>query len=63
MSMDLEEGNPERVLLSRQLADVLCKHGKQEVADELERRFDTPGPSLFAGFDPPSAPPDDEPDQ
>jgi hypothetical protein len=63
MSMDLEEGNPERVLLSRQLADVLRKHGRQEVADELERRFDIPDPPLFDGFDPQSAPPDDEPDQ
>ncbi len=63
LSMDLSEGDPERALLSRQISDVLRKHGRQDVADELNNRFDIPTASLFDDFDPPPAPPDDEPDR
>ncbi|WP_433212880.1 hypothetical protein [Microtetraspora malaysiensis] len=63
VSLDFLEGDPERALLSRQVSDVLRKHDRQDVADELNRRFDIPGTSLFDDFDPPSAPPDDEPDR
>ncbi|GII76697.1 hypothetical protein Sru01_16790 [Sphaerisporangium rufum] len=63
LSMDLSEGDPERALLSRQISDVLRKHGRQDVADELNNRFDVTTASLFDDFDPSSAPPDDEPDR
>ncbi|MEV0974976.1 hypothetical protein [Microtetraspora glauca] len=62
-TMDLREGNPERVLLARQVADVLRKHGRQEIADDLDRRFDAPGPSLFDDSDPFPSEPDGEPGQ
>ncbi|GGO20453.1 hypothetical protein GCM10010116_40990 [Microbispora rosea subsp. aerata] len=63
LSLDLPERDPGRALLSRQISDVLRRHGRQDVADELSRRFDVPTASLFDDFDPPPAPPDGEPDR
>lgn len=65
-TMGLGAGNSQRTLLARHVVDVLRKHGREDVADELVRRFDpdSSGPSLFEDFDPASAPPDDdEPDR
>lgn len=36
------EGHPERGLLARRAANVVAKHGRQDVFDEMVRRFDTP---------------------
>jgi hypothetical protein len=41
-AMDLGDGDPERVLFARRVADLAAKHGQQEVADEIVQRFDTP---------------------
>jgi hypothetical protein len=41
-AMDLIEGDPERVLFARRVADLAVRQGRQEVADEMVHRFDTP---------------------
>lgn len=59
-SIDLLESE-QRALFSRRVSEILRHHGRGEVADELNRRFDVP--RAFDDADPPSAPPDDEPDR
>jgi hypothetical protein len=39
-AMDMTDGNPERILFARQVADLAATHGRQEVADEIMNRFD-----------------------
>lgn len=41
-AMALIEGDPERVLFARRVADLAARHGRQEVADEMVDRFDPP---------------------
>lgn len=41
-AMDIAEGHSERGLFARRVAEVVAKHGRHEVADEIVRRFDTP---------------------
>ncbi|MBG0829019.1 hypothetical protein HS041_14695 [Planomonospora sp. ID67723] len=41
-SADFPDGDPQRALFSRQVAECLTKYGKQDVADDLIRRFDAP---------------------
>ncbi|KAA9375452.1 hypothetical protein F5972_27225 [Microbispora cellulosiformans] len=62
-AMDIEQDSPERVLLAKHVADVLRAYGRQEAADDLLRRFDPAESPRFDGFEPPSEPPDDGPDQ
>ncbi|MER7209057.1 hypothetical protein [Streptosporangium sp. NPDC000239] len=58
-AMGLPEGEPQRALFARHVIEVVSRHGRQDVADELERRFDTPATS--APDDPGSEPdPGDE---
>lgn len=40
-AMDLMEGNPERVLFARRVADLAAKHGRPQIAEEMAHRFDT----------------------
>lgn len=62
-TIGLEAGNSQRALLTRHVAAVLRKHRREDVADELQRRFDPESSSLFDDFDPASEPPDDEPNR
>ena len=39
-AVGLDEGNPERALFARRVADLATKHGRTEVADEMLERFD-----------------------
>jgi hypothetical protein len=39
-AMRLDEGNPERVLFARRVADLAMKHGQTEIADEMMDRLD-----------------------
>ena len=39
-AMGLGEGNPERALFARRVADLVTKHGRSEVADQMMDRFD-----------------------
>lgn len=41
-AMDLMEGDPQRVLFARQVADLATKHDRPQVAEEMAHRFDTP---------------------
>jgi hypothetical protein len=41
-AIDLDEGDPERSLFARRVAEVATKHGKDGVAEELAHRFDPP---------------------
>lgn len=55
------DGDPQRALFSRQVAEYLGKYGKQSVADDLTDRFDAP--SAFTAGDGgfPSDPHEEEP--
>jgi hypothetical protein len=44
-AMDLQEGDPKRVLFARQVADLAAKNGRPGLADEMMQRFDEPGDS------------------
>ncbi|MEO3810227.1 hypothetical protein ABGB17_14595 [Sphaerisporangium sp. B11E5] len=57
-AIGLENGDAERVLMAREVADVLRAHGRHDQADELVRRFDVPEASHLDDFDG-SVPPDD----
>jgi hypothetical protein len=39
-AMGLDEGDPERALFARRVADLATKHGRPEIADEMIDRFD-----------------------
>jgi hypothetical protein len=39
-AMRLNEGDPERALFARRVADLATKHGRPEIADEMIDRFD-----------------------
>jgi hypothetical protein len=39
-AMSLNEGDPERALFARRVADLATKHGRPEIADEMIARFD-----------------------
>jgi hypothetical protein len=41
-AIHLDEGDPERSLFARRVAEVASKHGKDGVAEELSHRFDPP---------------------
>ncbi|MCW2875936.1 MAG: hypothetical protein JWQ95_36 [Sphaerisporangium sp.] len=66
-TMDFAEGDSQSALLTRQMAALVGKHGRTEVAEEMLRRFDAPAPPPFPPFDPPADPPadgaDDDPEQ
>ena len=44
-TMDFRDGDPQRAVLSRQVADIVAMHGRRQVADELISRFDEPSAS------------------
>ncbi|WP_433375814.1 hypothetical protein [Streptosporangium sp. CA-115845] len=51
---DFPDGDPQRALFTRQVADCLVKHGRQDAADDLVRRFDAPSAFAPEGPIPPS---------
>lgn len=40
LAINLGEHDPQRCLFARQVADLAARHGRQEVAEEIVRRFD-----------------------
>ncbi|WP_326828559.1 hypothetical protein OIE13_20310 [Streptosporangium sp. NBC_01810] len=58
---DFPDGDPQRALFTRQVADYLVKHGRQDAADDLERRFDAPSAFVPEDTIPPSDQLDEEP--
>ncbi|GGP96345.1 hypothetical protein GCM10010187_10060 [Actinomadura coerulea] len=44
-AMGFSHSDPRRRLLARQFAELATKHGRQDVAEELIRRYDPPGES------------------
>lgn len=56
---DFPDGDPQRALFTRQVADYLVKHGRKDAADDLVRRFDAP--SAFVPDD--ATPPPDQLDE
>ncbi|MBG0817567.1 hypothetical protein [Planomonospora sp. ID82291] len=57
-AMDFPEGDPQRALLARQVAERVAEYGRQEVADGLLRRFDPSDAPAPGGFDPSVESPD-----
>ncbi|MFC4059526.1 hypothetical protein ACFOWE_14575 [Planomonospora corallina] len=60
-SADFPDGDPQRALFSRQVAEYLTKYGKQGVADDLIRRFDAPDDFMPDDEAPPSGRPGEGP--
>jgi hypothetical protein len=61
-AMDFGEGDPQSALLTHQIAVLVGKYGRPEVAEEMLCRFDATTPPPPPPFDSPSNPPADGPD-
>lgn len=48
-AMQFDDCDPQRRLFARRVADCAATHGRHDVADELIRRYDTPGDAEPAG--------------
>ncbi|MFF4985755.1 hypothetical protein ACFY19_01135 [Streptosporangium saharense] len=60
-AMGFPEEDPQRALFARHVIEIVFRYGRQDVADELEQRFDSPAPPASDDLGPAPEATDEEP--